>query len=129
MKLMEQDGVYEHGRISQEEIIKEYGKASIWVYPTEFPEISCITAMKTQAMGCIPVTTNFGALNETVQFGLKVNSDSIYTDRDAQDEFVSGVVNLLRKPPTEDKRKPMMDWTRKQFSWDLVAKNWNDLWK
>jgi tetratricopeptide (TPR) repeat protein len=88
---------------------------------------NCITAMKAQAMGCIPVTTTTAALNETVQFGLKVDSDKIYTDRDAQIEFVNGVVNLLQKPPSEDKRKPMVDWAKSKYNWDNVANNWDKI--
>ena len=129
MKLMEQDGVYEHGRIPQEEIIKEYGKANLWVYPTEFPEISCINAMKAQAMGCVPVTTNFAALNETVRFGLKIDSSTIYTDRNAQTEFIDGVIKMLKNPPTEQDREPMKKWAREKFNWDTVAKKWNELMK
>lgn len=125
LKMMQYPGIYEHGRIPQERIIKEYQKSNILVYPTEFPEISFISGMKAQAAGCIPVTTTAGCLDETIQFGLKVDSYHIYSDIDAQKEWVEGVVNLLKNPPTEKEREPMMKWARKQFDWDKVAESWN----
>ncbi len=125
LQLLEQPGVYEHGRIPQRQIIEEYFKAGVWAYPTEFGEISCITAMKSQAAGCIPVTTNVAALDETVQFGLKVDSKNIYSDKDAQTEWIAGMINILKKPPTEDERQEMIQWARKKFDWDNVAKQWD----
>ena len=125
LKLLKQPGVYEHGRISQEQIVDEYLKSGIWVYPTEFGEISCISAMKAQAAGCIPITTNVAALEETVQFGLKVDSQNIYTNVDAQTEWVNGVINILKNPPTEKKREEMENWARKYFNWDKIAEQWN----
>jgi len=125
IKLMDQDGVYEYGRVPQEQIIDEYLKSSIWAYPTEFGEISCISAMKAQAAGCIPITTNVAALDETVQFGLKIDSKNIYTDEDAQKEWVRGVINVLKNPPTEKEREEMKQWAKKKFNWDLVAQQWH----
>jgi glycosyltransferase involved in cell wall biosynthesis len=128
-RLLNQPGVYEHGRVNQEQILKEYAKSSIWAYPTEFFEISCITAMKAQALGCIPISTNVGALDETIQFGLKVDNSSIYSDNDAQKEWVTGVLNVLKKLPKESERKEMVDWARKQFNWDIIINNWNKEFK
>ena len=40
-------------------------EAGAMIYPTGFPEISCINAMKAQANGCFPVSSRFAALRET----------------------------------------------------------------
>ena len=125
LKLLNQPGVYEHGRIPQEQIMEEYLKSSILAYPTEFGEISYITGMKAQALGCIPITTNAGCLDETIQFGLKVDSKTIYTDANAQQEWISGVINLLQNPPSEIERQEMENWARKHFNWDSVAEQWD----
>jgi len=125
LKLLNQPGVYEHGRVSQEQILEEYLKSSILAYPTEFGEISFITGMKAQALGCIPVTTTAGCLDETIHFGLKVDSKNIYTDRDAQAEWINGVIELLKNPPPEKERQEMKNWARKHFNWDLVAEQWH----
>jgi glycosyltransferase involved in cell wall biosynthesis len=127
LALMEQPGVFNHDRVGQEQILKEYAKSSIFAYPTEFVEISCISAMKAQALGAIPVATNVAALNETIQFGLKVEAEDIYSNNEAQTEWVQGVVNLLKNPPTESDREPMIKWARKNFSWDNIVENWHKL--
>jgi glycosyltransferase involved in cell wall biosynthesis len=124
--LMEQDGVVFHDRIGQKDILKEYAKSSILAYPSEFTEISFIGGMKAQALGAIPVTTNVAALDETIQFGLKVDSKKIYTDITAQKEWVSAVIDLLKNPPTEEQRKDMMDWAKNKLSWDKIINNWNE---
>lgn len=129
IELMNQEGVYEYGRVSQEQIIEEYQKSNILAYPSEFPEISYITGMKAQAAGCIPVTTTKAALNETIQFGLKINSQNIYSDKQAQEEWINGVINLLKNPPTEEERQEMMSWAKKKFDWDDIASCWDKEFK
>jgi glycosyltransferase involved in cell wall biosynthesis len=84
-ELMVQDGITHLGRISHEGVKKEFENAGVWAYPTHFGEISCITAMKAQAYGAIPVVINYAALVETVQHGVKVDGD-IY-DQETKDEF------------------------------------------
>lgn len=110
--------VYDHGRVGHKEIAKEMAMSDIWVYPTEFPEISCISAMKAQALGCIPVCTNVAALNETVQSGIKLDYDKIYSDKDAQAAFITAIgesANLDRATVRE---------AGASFDWKNVAKDW-----
>jgi glycosyltransferase involved in cell wall biosynthesis/tetratricopeptide (TPR) repeat protein len=54
------------GRVSFADVSALLKGSGVWLYPTRFPEISCMAAMESQAHGVIPVTTNYGALAETV---------------------------------------------------------------
>lgn len=54
------------GSILQKNLAREFMKASILAYPTDFEETSCITAMEAQAAGCVVVTSDLAALKETV---------------------------------------------------------------
>jgi glycosyltransferase involved in cell wall biosynthesis len=112
-------GVREIGRVSQDEIYKAYKGASIWIYPTQFYEISCINAMTAQVMGCVPVCTPFAALNETVngQYALKTELEEI-----------GEACNYLldNQDDLEARRKPMMSWARKQFDIKELAKEWSN---
>lgn len=67
-------GIEVLGRLSQKEVGELYQRASVFAYPTEFAEIDCISVKKAQAAGCLPVTTDFGALKETNYAGLKIHS-------------------------------------------------------
>jgi glycosyltransferase involved in cell wall biosynthesis/tetratricopeptide (TPR) repeat protein len=62
----EEGGVFQHGRINQNDLAKEMASSEIWAYPTNFMETFCITAVEMQAAGVIPVTSGLAALNEVV---------------------------------------------------------------
>lgn len=127
-ELMKQDGITHLGRVSQVEVLRETYKAGIWAYPTHFGEISCITAMKCQAAGAVPVVCGYAALKETVQFGVKVNVDEndIY-DPDTKREFKNQLVKMMKhKGLMEDTREQMVKWARDKFSWTSIAKQWDE---
>lgn len=126
-ELLDQPNVYNHGRVDHMEIAKKYQEAALWVYPTEFYETFCITAIKSQLAGAVPVTTTVGALNETVQFGTKIDCQDIYTNKQAQDEFVSTVVGYLNGSIEKPNCDTMKQWVEQTHSWDIVATNWNNL--
>lgn len=114
-------GVTVHGRVSHEELAKAMRQTQVWAYPTEFPEIHCITALKAQEAGCYPVVTNVAALNETVQCGDKIKTRRIYSDTYKQEKFVDAVVDALIKGktgvPVEN-----IDWSDVAQQWDAVIK-------
>lgn len=123
-KLMKADGVIHHGRIAQPELEEWYKKCGIWAYPTHFGEISCISAMKAQAWGAIPVVTDWAALHTTVQHGIKVVGD-IY-DQETKDEYKKQLVFALKNDKwQEETRTRMMPWAQKTFGWDKVARGWD----
>jgi len=64
-KLATTAGVFVHGRVGQVELARAFLNSHLWLYPTDFPEISCITAMEAQMAGCKIVATRFAALPET----------------------------------------------------------------
>ncbi len=131
-KEMAEAGIEELGRLPQSEVAKLYYKAGIFAYPTEFAEIDCISVKKAQASGAIPITTDFGALDESVQYGVKIHSNKTKDNwcRDYQfhfgmeenhKEFVDAVVNELNYPTID--RKEMMEWAKK-FEWDVISDEW-----
>lgn len=130
-KLLE--GVTDHGKISQSQIVQEIFKSGVWAYPCPFPEISCITALKSQAGGAIPVSSNFAALDETVQYGIKIPMQAMDEDtplgkwnRDDIEKFKKVLIDMLKHPEKQEKIRPeMMSWAREQ-SWANVAKSWTE---
>ena len=59
-------GVRFHGMVGHKRLAEGFAAAGVWMYPTETPETSCITAMKALAMGCLPVTSGYAVLGETL---------------------------------------------------------------
>jgi glycosyltransferase involved in cell wall biosynthesis len=126
----ELDGVTDHGKIGQQEIVQEIFKSGVWGYPCPFPEIYSITAVKAQAGGAIPVSSDFAALNETVQFGEKIHMAQKDEDtpvgswdKKEVETYKKTLIRALKDSEIYDRQK-MMKWARSQ-SWQAVATAWS----
>jgi tetratricopeptide (TPR) repeat protein len=124
------DGVTDHGKIGQQEIVEEIQKSGVWAYPCPFPEIYCITAIKAQAGGAVPVSSDFAALDETVQFGKKIHMSQKDEDtpvgnwdKKEVEEYKEALIDALKHPEQFDRTK-MIKWAKSQ-SWESVAKSWS----
>ena len=116
---MKDQGVTVLGRLGHNELIKLMQETQVWAYPTQFPEIHCITALKAQEALCFPVTTNVAALDETVQSGTKIPTKAIYGDQYSQKKFVKEVVSALKEKKTGTP-VPDTDWSNVAEAWDKV---------
>lgn len=116
---LEGEGVTVHGRVSHVELAKAMRRTQVWAYPTEFPEIHCITALKAQEAECYPVVTSVGALRETVQCGDKIRTKKIYSDEYKQEQFIDAVVAALKDGKT-GQPVPNTDWSDVAQQWDEV---------
>jgi len=89
---------------------------------------NCMTAMKAQAYGAIPVIIDYAALKETVQYGIKIDGD-IY-DKEIRDKYLKELVALLNDPQRQEEiRVPMMKWAKEQFTWSKIAESWDKEFK
>lgn len=57
--------VTNHGALTKKELAALQCACEAWVYPTEFEEVSCITAMEAMAANCKIIASNCAALPET----------------------------------------------------------------
>lgn len=122
--LCNQEGITDHGRIGHRELAKEYLKAGIWVYPSHFPEISCIAAMKAQVAGCVPVFTDFAALKETVKAGIVIPGNA--EDPNVFFEWKMALIELLKNPEAQEEIRSLVLKHREEFHWKDVAKQWSE---
>jgi tetratricopeptide (TPR) repeat protein len=121
-KAKELDGVTDHGKVSQAKIVREGFKSGIWAYPCPFPEIYCITAIKSQASGAVPVASNYAALDETIQFGHKQSLGEF--SKEDLEQYKESLIWWLKNPKEQEKVRPkMMKWARSK-SWANTAKGW-----
>jgi len=132
-------GIISLGKIPQAECAKLYLEGSIFAYPSEFAEIDCISVKKAQVSGCVPVTTDFGALDESNIYGFKIHSDKTkdnwnrayqwhfgLEDEKKQLEWVETVVNQLQNPIEEKGRANMGASINKTFNWERISRWWID---
>jgi len=125
-------GVVWHGMVGQPELSRAFANCGFWLYPTEWPETSCITAMKAQAMGAIPITSRFPAsgVPETCKYDLgpPARDGSIYSSPAWRAEWRAAVIQAAQTDHSK-LRAEMKAWARKTYSWKAVARQWTDLFR
>lgn len=121
-KIHDLEGVSEHGRVDHITLAQKMKEIQVWAYPTEFTEIHCITALKAQEAGCLPVTTGVAALKETVvNHQYTVEGDDIYQNEELQKKFVDSLVKALKDVNEKEipiEKVPNRYWSEVATVWD-----------
>lgn len=114
-------GVTEHGKVGHEQLAEVMQKTSLWAYPCiATSETFCITAVKCQLAGMIPVTSRIAALDETVSReapGIPVirnNTDLL--------QYQNILLNTLENADTIDRTR-FIEFA-KRFSWKACVDKW-----
>lgn len=125
-------GITEHGKVGHKELALIMQKTSIWAYPCNYlgwTETFCITAVKCQAAGCIPVTTRIGALNETVHPEAP-QIPLIQNESDVEDYKQLLLTTLSRIQDTDVKAERLKYITfAHKFSWSACINHWLTLYQ
>ncbi len=124
--LADQPGVERLGALSQPSLAELMCDTRVWAHPSwatqhgvPFMETSCIGAMEAQAAGCFVVASDWGALSETVQWGLRVNSDP--PNAKWRNAIVAGIVQGLTDQESGDKAVYQGPRRVKDLGWDGVG--------
>jgi glycosyltransferase involved in cell wall biosynthesis len=121
------DRIIPLGHLTKERLYQEISSSELMLYPTDFPEISCITAMEAQACGTPIVSTDDFALSETVnnhKSGLLIKgtpSDPAYLE-----QFIAKTARLLQNEYTlkrysEEGPKTVVE---RGYTWKQVVETW-----
>ena len=106
--------IHDHGCVGHEELNRGYETASFWTYPCTKPETFCITALRAQLAGAVPIIIKHSALGETVRNGF-------YCDR------VEHYLPLLRQAFLSaenislEQRSQMGEFILQEFTWKQIA--------
>jgi glycosyltransferase involved in cell wall biosynthesis len=121
-ELLKQDGVFDYGRVSKEKLDEITESCDIWAYPTHFGETFCITAVRSQSLGCVPVTIAYAGLLDTVYSGVLIDGD-IYEEA-TRKQFLKELIDLWKdqKRYSEEKKKGIEG--AKRFAWSNIASEW-----
>ena len=113
-------GVNEHGQVGHNELNRAYERASFWTYPCKWPETFCITALRAQFAGAVPVIIQNTGLNETVPHGYRCKRG---------EEYLPLLLKALGEAPaiTLEERKEMADFILKDYTWKGLAEKWKRL--
>ena len=124
---MKDKNVIRLGELTKEEYYKVLRGCSLWLYPTAFPEISCINAMEAMAAGVVPVSTNDFALKETVgDKGILVSG--LNETAEYHEAYVREVLNLLENNfRCKQLRVAGQHWVKENYQWKDVVADWEQL--
>lgn len=114
--------VQDHGFVGHGKLNRAYERASLWTYPCILPETFCITALRAQAAGAIPVIIEGSALSETVRHGFKCSKT---------EEYLSTLLKAMKYAENislED-RKKMRQFIAEEYTWAIMAKKWSSLFE
>lgn len=115
-------GVREHGLIGHAELNEVCAKASFWTYPLVIKEAFCISALRAQFAGAVPIIIDGSALKETVQHGYKCQK---------AEEYLSTLLQAMRNGPeiTLEERQKQRAFILEKYTWPLIATKWKRLFE
>ncbi len=112
-----------HGGVDQNTLMSHMRESVLWVYPTDFLETSCITAMEMLGNGVYPIVRGFGALTDTLgearEMGMATIIDSDCVTESEIDLYAANVVKTF-----QDKSWERVKMDMDKLSWKDVAKDW-----
>lgn len=119
-------GVNFIGQIDQASLYNLIAKSDYWLYPTNYEETYCITALEMQAMKTSVITTNFSALKDTVS-----NRGVLIEPEPDEDIFFAQFLNnfLYLNHSILEKNKIVeraFEWSKNQ-TWFHRAQTWSNL--
>lgn len=112
-----------HGATQQDELIKHFKEAVLWLHPCDFIETSCITAMEMICSGVYPVTRRLGGLMDTLSLAEKEGMATLL-DHDCITpvEFDAYIRATIKALETRAWEKVKVD--PKDYAWENVAREW-----
>lgn len=118
------EGVHFLGMVPREELVYHQKSAELLIYPCEYEECFCISAIECIAAGAIPITTDLAALTTTVaDSGILISNSPGHPQYDKM--FVSSVVELLsNKDKASTLRKKGITRALSKYSFRRVFEDW-----
>jgi glycosyltransferase involved in cell wall biosynthesis len=90
-----------HGNLAQKDLVKEFASAEVWLYPTNFLETYCITAIECLACKVYPVVRGIGALPDTLKDAAANNMadvlDETYETHEGIKKYADHAVAAIRE--------------------------------
>lgn len=115
------------GFVTNDAVQAEMRRAEYWLYPTDFVETYCISALEAQRAGVICIATALGALTETVgDRGVLLRTRPVHSP-----EYWSEALQAVLRLAGDDDSKAALrqraqDWACQQ-TWETRAAEWEEL--
>ena len=118
-KLLQQPGVFDHGRQSMERIVREKHTASFHLYFSKTTaETDCISIRESACAGCIPIISEYNVFSE--RNGIRIPGDP-FVKEDMQ-KVALYILELLKNPEKVENIRSQI--VGKETSWHEIATLW-----
>lgn len=124
IELMNQEGVEERGRVSNEELMKEKAKANIHYYMGDFQEIDCISVRESASLGTIPVVAEHAKVFTEKPYCVTVKG--IPSEKRAQQKCARKIISLLKNRDSTEKLRNEIVVSGEE-TWENVSKKWLEI--
>lgn len=122
--LLSQPGVMDHGRQSQNLIIREKYMSGIHLYLSfSVSEIDCISVKESLLTGAIPILTDFGVFPERDGIHINYNPDS----ETHLEKVGYMILSIMKEKQKLDELRIKYKNSNTIFSWENIAQKWLDV--
>lgn len=112
------------GAVKRMQLIEYQLSADLLLYPCTYDELFCITAAEAQVAGAIPITSSYGALETTNEFGIQIKGSP--TDPRWVEEFAHYAVGTLLDPRLPERQRWVQEQAKKRFALDKILDEWEE---
>lgn len=119
-KIKESDFVVYHGNVPKKTLMRHFQESAVWLYPADFIESNCITAMEAMCAGTWPIVRDMGALKYTMKEAIAKDMCDVLTV-EVKDEASIGIWANTLVEAIIDKKHRRVDVSKESYSWERVA--------
>ncbi len=119
-KIRDNPFVIAHGLVTKKVLMKHFKEAAVWLYPNDFIESFCITAIEALCAGTWPIVRDMGALKYTLKEALEKNMCDFLTVEVLDEASIGLWANTLIEAII-DKKWKRVQVNPQDYSWEKVA--------
>lgn len=109
-----------HGFVTKDVLMNHFMESAVWLYPADFIETSCITAMEAMCARTWPIVRAMGALPYTLKEAIEKNQcDLLYQDASCAEEYNYWADKL--KEALRLQKWKTMDINPQDYSWQKAT--------
>jgi glycosyltransferase involved in cell wall biosynthesis len=121
MGLLNQPGVFEHGKVGKDRLMQEKSTAAIHYYGCTFKELDCNSVRESAFVGCVPVTTDYAGLSNK-RYCVKVSGHPYA--QSTQEALAQKIVELLKQASELQRLRSQFIQEASHETWPNVADAW-----
>lgn len=117
---MNSEFVVYHGMVNKKELAKHFKESAVWIYPADFIETYCITAIEAMCASTWPIVRRMGALPYTLKDAIDNDMCTMLNEEAKGEENITIWAKELVEAVKQKKWKSM-NFSANDYSWEKVA--------